>query len=52
VIHDLNQRRRTEMEDLGGAIVRLGAESGVATPLHAAGTMIVQLLERTASRRR
>ena len=45
VIHDLNEGRRTEMDDLGGAVVRLGREGGVATPLHEAGTLIVQLAE-------
>lgn len=45
VIHDLNQGRRTEMEDLGGEISRLGNAHGVPTPLHAAGTVIVQLAE-------
>ena len=50
VIHDLNQGRRTEMDDLGGAIVRLGGAAGVPTPLHAAGTLIVQLAERATDR--
>lgn len=45
VIHDLNGGRRTEMDDLGGAISRMGRETGVPTPLHDAGTMIVQLAE-------
>ena len=44
-IHDLNQGRRTEMADLGGEISRLGRASGVSTPLHDAGTVIVQLAE-------
>lgn len=46
VIHDLNGGRRTEMDDLGGTIARMGREAGVATPLHDAGTLIVQLAER------
>lgn len=45
VIHDLNQGRATEMADLGGEIGRLGRASGVATPLHDTGTLIVQLAE-------
>lgn len=45
VIHDLESRRPTEMDDLGGAIARLGREGGVPTPLHDAGTLIVQLAE-------
>lgn len=49
VIHDLNQGRRTEMDDLGGEIVRLGRGCGIPTPLHEAGTLIVQLAERAAS---
>ena len=48
VIHDLNGGRPTEMDDLGGAISRMGREAGVATPLHDAGTMIVQLAEARA----
>lgn len=51
VIHDLNLGRRTEMDDLGGAIVRLGREAGVSAPLHAAGTLVVQLAERASSGR-
>lgn len=49
VIHDLNRRRPTEMDDLGGAVARLGREAGVPTPLHDAGTMVVQLAEAKAS---
>ncbi|NNF13277.1 MAG: ketopantoate reductase family protein [Gemmatimonadetes bacterium] len=45
VIHDLNQGRRTEMDDLGGAISRLGRGAGVPTPLHDAGTLVVQTAE-------
>jgi 2-dehydropantoate 2-reductase len=45
VIHDLNQGRPTEMADLGGEIGRLGRAAGVTTPLHDAGTLIVQLAE-------
>lgn len=48
VIHDLNGGRPTEMDDLGGAISGMGREAGVATPLHDAGTMIVQLAEARA----
>ena len=45
VIHDLNQGRRTEMGDLGEEISRLGRTHDVPTPLHDAGTLIVQLAE-------
>ncbi|MGB1780247.1 MAG: ketopantoate reductase family protein [Longimicrobiales bacterium] len=48
VIHDLNQGRRTEMGDLGEEISRLGRAHGVSTPLHDAGTLIVQLAEGRA----
>ena len=48
VIHDLNQGRRTEMGDLGEEISRLGRAHGVPTPLHDAGTLIVQLAEARA----
>ncbi len=49
VIHDLNQGRRTEMGDLGEEISRLGRTYGVPTPLHDAGTLIVQLAEARRS---
>lgn len=49
VIHDLNQGRRTEMADLGGEVVRLGRTHGVPTPLHEAGTLIVQQTEARAT---
>lgn len=45
VIHDLNGGRRTEMDDLGGAISRMGRDAGVPTPLHDAGTCAVQVAE-------
>lgn len=48
VIHDLNQGRPTEMHDLSGEISRLGAQHGVPTPLHEAGTLIVQQAEERA----
>jgi len=48
VIHDLNSGRPTEMADLGGTIACMGREVGVPTPLHDAGTLIVQLAERRA----
>ncbi len=45
VIHDLNQGRPTEMADLGGEIGRRGRAAGISTPLHDAGTLIVQVAE-------
>ena len=51
VIHDLNGGRRTEMDDLGATVSRLGRESGIVTPLHDAGTLIVQLAESAAQPR-
>ncbi|MDX1647128.1 MAG: 2-dehydropantoate 2-reductase [Longimicrobiales bacterium] len=45
VIHDLTSGRPTEMEDLGGTVARMGRSRGIPTPLHDAGTMIVQLAE-------
>ncbi len=45
VIHDLKGGRRTEMDDLGAAICRMGRECGVPTPLHDAGTCAVQVAE-------
>ena len=48
VLHDLRSGRRTEMDHLGGAISRLGRETGVPTPLHDAATCAVALLESRA----
>jgi len=45
VIHDLHSGRRTEMEELGGVVVRLGRSLGVDVPLHEAATLAVQLQE-------
>ena len=50
VIHDLRSGRRTEMEDLGGAIVRMAREPGVDVPLHIAATCAVQLAEPESDR--
>lgn len=51
VIHDLNHGRPTEMDDLGGVVSRLGRRAGVPTPLHDAGTLVVQTAEATAAGR-
>ena len=36
MLHDLEHGRRLELKDLSGAVVRLGATLGIATPVHAA----------------
>ena len=36
MLHDLEHGRRLELEDLSGAVVRLGTALGIATPAHAA----------------
>ncbi|HIE60656.1 MAG TPA: ketopantoate reductase family protein, partial [Microbacterium sp.] len=48
VIHDLRSGRATEMEELGGAIVRMAHETGMDVPLHEAATAAVQLAEPRA----
>jgi ketopantoate reductase len=48
VIHDLKGGRRTEMEELGGVIVRLGRARDVPVPLHEAATLAVQVQEGMA----
>jgi 2-dehydropantoate 2-reductase len=48
VIHDLKGGRRTEMEELGGVIVRLGRARDVPVPLHEAATLAVQVREGMA----
>ena len=48
VIHDLKGGRRTEMEELGGVIVRLGGARDVPVPLHGAATLAVQVQEGVA----
>ena len=45
VLHDLRSGRPTEMESLGGAVLRLGREVGVETPLYDAATCVVQIHE-------
>jgi 2-dehydropantoate 2-reductase len=45
VIHDLRSGRPTEMEELGGAIVRMAREAGIDAPLHEAATCAIQLGE-------
>lgn len=45
LIHDLRRGRRTEVEALNGALVRLGRESGVPTPIHAAAACAIRLAE-------
>ena len=45
VVHDLRSGRRTEMEELAGAIVRMAREAGIAAPLHEAATCAIQLAE-------
>jgi 2-dehydropantoate 2-reductase len=49
VIHDLKGGRRTEMEELGGVIVRLGRARDVPVPLHEAATLAVQVQEGMAA---
>jgi 2-dehydropantoate 2-reductase len=34
LLHDLENGRRLELPWLSGAIVRMGAELGIATPIH------------------
>ena len=36
MLNDLTRGRRLELEDLSGAVVRLGSELGLATPVHGA----------------
>ena len=50
VIHDLRSGRPTEMEELGGAIVRMARESGIDVPLHEAATCAIQLAESEPGR--
>ena len=45
VVHDLRSGRPTEMDELGGAIVRMASDAGIDAPLHEAATCAVQLAE-------
>lgn len=42
---DVDARRRTEVETINGAIVRLGAELGIETPVNFALTALIKTLE-------
>lgn len=43
---DMESGRRTEIESLNGAVCRLGAESGVGTPVNEALTRMIRFLEQ------
>jgi 2-dehydropantoate 2-reductase len=42
---DLQRGKRTEIDSLNGAVVRLGEEKGLATPLNLLLTRLVQARE-------
>ncbi len=45
MLQDVENRRRTEIEAINGAVARLGARHGVPTPLNATIAMLVHALE-------
>jgi 2-dehydropantoate 2-reductase len=45
---DLARGRRTEIDHLNGAIVRMGAEAGVPTPVNRTIWALVKLMEAKA----
>jgi 2-dehydropantoate 2-reductase len=47
MLQDVESRRLTEIDVISGAVARLGAEMGVATPLASAMTALVHGLERS-----
>lgn len=52
MLQDLCAGRPTEIEALNGAVVRMGAAIGVATPVNAALTELIHVAERRAPRHR
>lgn len=49
MLQDVDRRRRTEIDALNGAVVRLGEKLGVKTPVNRALTALVKGLEHGAS---
>ena len=45
MVQDIAARRRTEIDHLNGAIVKLGREVGIATPLHQAIVALIKARE-------
>ena len=50
MLRDVEQGRRTEIESINGAVVRMGREQGIPTPLNAALTGLVQALSENPRR--
>lgn len=50
MLQDVRNWRRTEIDSINGAVTRLGAELGVATPLNRLLTVLVHNRERAARR--
>lgn len=50
MLQDVRNCRRTEIDSINGAVTRLGAELGVATPLNRLLTVLVHNRERAARR--
>lgn len=46
MLADINNRRRTEISNLNGAIARLGREHGIATPVNDTITNLIQMKEK------
>jgi 2-dehydropantoate 2-reductase len=42
---DLRRKRQTEIEAINGAIVRLGKELGIATPVNTTLTNLIKIAE-------
>ena len=47
---DVDRKHRTEIDAINGAIVRLGAELGIPTPVNWTLTQLVKTVELNASR--
>lgn len=47
MLQDALAKRRTEIDAINGAIVRLGAEVGIATPVNATLASLVRVIERS-----
>jgi 2-dehydropantoate 2-reductase len=47
MLQDVEAKRKTEIDVINGAIVKMGAEAGIATPVNQTFVNIIKALEST-----
>ncbi len=52
MLQDIRKGRKTEIDALNGAVVRLGKQYGVPTPVNEAVTLLVKAKEQMVGRQR